>query len=258
MRSDHQSGAVAVVTGGGRGIGAAIARQLADNGMSVAIGDYLEAEARETAQSIVDSGGRAIAMRCDVRRLDEIRALFATTNEQLGLPSVLINNAGVYPNHPALDMTEEQWDDVLDINLKGSFFCAQALVRGLVAAGQPGCIVNIASTAAYSSRAGAAHYSASKAAVVTLTKSLAQEFGPFGVRTNCVAPGLVEAKEGLVTEAYRKQFLTMVPSGRIGRVEDISNVVAFLASPAADYVNGETILVDGGFTTGRALQRSAT
>jgi len=258
MQGDRTTAPVAVVTGGGRGIGAAIARQLADNGMAVAIGDYLEAEARETAQSIIDAGGKAMSMHCDVRRLDEIRALFAATTEQLGLPTVLINNAGIYPNHAALEMTEEQWDDVLDVNLKGSFFCAQALARGLVAAGKPGCIVNLASTAAYSARAGAAHYGSSKAAVVALTRSLAQEFGPIGIRTNCVAPGLVEAKEGLVTEEYRKQFLTMVPSGRIGRVEDISNVVAFLASPAADYVNGETILVDGGFITGRALQRSST
>jgi NAD(P)-dependent dehydrogenase (short-subunit alcohol dehydrogenase family) len=254
MQADQER--VAVVTGGARGIGAAIARELAANGMAVAIGDYLEAEARETAAAIVASGGRAMAMGCDVRRLDDIRALFAAATEQLGLPSVLVNNAGVYPNHASLEMTEQQWDDVLDINLKGTFFCAQTLARGLVEAGRPGCIVNLASTAAYSARPGAAHYGSSKAAVVALTRALAQEFGPHRIRTNCVAPGLVEAKEGLVTEAYKKQFLTMVPSGRIGRVEDIASVVAFLTSPAADYVNGETIVVDGGFLTGRALQRS--
>lgn len=248
---------VAVVTGGGRGIGAAIAQRLAEAGYLVAIGDYLADEAAATAEAITAKGGKAIGIGCDVRRIADIADLFEKAKAALGIPTVLVNNAGVYPNHAALEMTEEDWDRVLDTNLKGSFFCAQALARSVATAGLTGCIVNVASTSAFSARAGACHYSASKAGIVMMTKSLAQEFGPMGIRVNCVAPGLVEAKEGLVTEDYRREFLTMVPSGRIGRVDDIANVAAFLASPASDYVNGETIVVDGGFLAGRSLQRSS-
>lgn len=247
---------VAIITGGGRGIGAAIARQLAADGYCTAIADYLADQAEETAATINSQGGNAVGVSCDVRKLADIARLLETVKSKLGLPTVLVNNAGLYPNHAALDMTEAQWDDVLDTNLKGTFFCSQFLARELVAAGRPGTIVNVASTSAYSARFGAAHYSASKAGVVMLTRSLAQEFGPQKIRVNAVAPGLVEAKEGLVSEEYRKQFITMVPSGKIGKVEDIANAVAFLASAAADYINGHTIVVDGGFIAGRALQRS--
>ena len=258
-KSDDRMAAhrVAVVTGGGRGIGAAIVRRLAADGYAIAIGDYLADEASAMAAALTAEGKTAFGVGCDVRRLPDIADLFAKAKAGLGVPTVLVNNAGIYPNHPALEMTEENWDQVLNTNLKGSFFCAQALARSVTEAGLTGCIVNVASTSAFSARVGACHYSASKAAVVMMTKSLAQEFGPLGIRVNCVAPGLVEAKEGLVTEDYRRQFISMVPSGRIGRVDDIANVAAFLASPAADYVNGETIVVDGGFLTGRSLQRSS-
>ena len=152
-------------------------------------------------------------------------------------------------------MPEAAWDRVLDINLKGPFLCSQAFARTHLAP-TGGAIVNVASTAAFSARVGAAHYSASKAGVVMLTKSLAQEFGACGIRVNAVAPGLIEVDEGHVSAEYKEMFLKMVPRGRIGRPEDVAAAVAFLLTQAADYINGECIVVDGGFLAGRALLQS--
>lgn len=236
----------------GRGIGAAIALRLGREGHTVVIGDYLEEEAHATAERIVADGGKAVGVSCDVRQVKDIHDLFAAARANFGLPTILVNNAGIYPNNAALTMTEEQWDNVMATNLGGTFFCCQTLARGLVHAARPGIIVNIASTSAYSARAGASHYSASKAATVMLTKSLAHEFGAHNIRVNCIAPGLVAAKEGLVSEEYRERFIEMVPSRRIGKVD------AFLVSEKSDYINGETIVIDGGFLSGRSLPRSLT
>jgi 3-oxoacyl-[acyl-carrier protein] reductase len=136
--------------------------------------------------------------------------------------------------------------------------CSQAFARLRVAAGSGGAIVSLASTAAFSARVGASHYSASKAAVVMLTKSLAQELGPHDIRVNAVAPGLVEVREDQVSQAYKERFLTMIPRGRTGRAPDVARVVSFLLSEAADYVTGECIPIDGGFLTGRTLLRSSS
>ena len=187
-----------------------------------------------------------------------VLATFAAVVADLGAPEVLVNNAGVYPDHALLDMPEAAWDAVLTTNLKGTFLCTQAFARSRVAAGGGGSIVNLASTAAFSARVGASHYSASKAAVVMFTKSTAQELGPHGVRVNAVAPALIEVREDQVSEEYRKLFLTMIPRGRTGHAGDIAGTVAFLASSAADFINGECIVVDGGFLTGRALIRSSS
>ncbi len=249
---------VALVTGGGRSIGRAISEVLHERGYSIAVADLDADEAQAVAAQLSPDASTARAYRLDVCSTGSIAAVFEAVGRDLGTPEVLVNNAGVYPSHAALDMTEEAWDKVMDTNLKGSFFCGQALARGLAGQGRRGAIVNIASTAAFSARPGAAHYGASKAGLVMLTKSLAQEFGPLGIRVNAVAPGLVEVREGLVSQAYRDQFLTLIPSGRTGVSHDISGVVAFLLSAEADYVNGECIVVDGGFLTGRSLQRSGS
>ena len=152
-------------------------------------------------------------------------------------------------------MPEAAWDRVLDINLKGSFLCSQVFGRMRLAP-TGGAIVNVASTAAFSARVGTAHYSASKAGLVMLTKSLAQELGPYGIRVNAVAPGLVEVDEGHVSPEYKEIFLRMIPRGRIGRPEDVAATVRFLLTDASDYLNGECIVGDGGFLTGRSLSRS--
>jgi 3-oxoacyl-[acyl-carrier protein] reductase len=155
-------------------------------------------------------------------------------------------------------MTEAAWDSVQGVNLKGTFLCTQAFGRVRVVEGGGGAIVNLASTAAFSARVGAAHYSASKAGVVMFTKSSAQEFGPHAIRVNAVAPGLIEVREDQVSPEYKERFLTMIPRGRTGRASDIAGTVAFLLSEAADFINGECIVVDGGFLSGRPLMRSSS
>jgi len=256
MDSEIQQGQVALVTGAAAGIGREIALQLHGAGYRIALAD-LDFDGIQQLQMMLDpTAASARAYRLDVRSPGQIAEVFTRAAEDLGTLSALVNNAGIYPNHPSLDMTEADWDSVLDTNLKGTFFCCQALARVSAAANTPGVIVNLASTSAFSARQGAAHYGASKAAVIMLTKSLAQEFGPLGIRVNAVAPGLVQVNEVNVNEAYRKQFVTMIPSGRVGQPADIASVVLFLLSAAAGYINGECIVVDGGFLTGRVLQRS--
>lgn len=248
---------VALVTGGGRSIGKAVSELLHAKGYVVAVTDYDLSEAQAVAQALAPAGDTARAYRMDVTRVDQINRVFQQVEHELGTPTALVNNAGIYPNKPAMEIDEALWDSVLDANLKGSFFCTQAFVRHLQTEERGGAVVNVASTAAFSARVGAAPYSASKAGLVMLTKSLAQEFGPNGIRVNAVAPGLIEVRPGMVTEAYRDQFITHVPSRRVGQPPDISHVVAFLLSDEADYVNGDCIVVDGGFLAGRSLQRSA-
>jgi len=246
---------VVLVTGAGRGLGRAIAAALHESRYKVAVTDVDEGAAVSVARSLSAERSTARAYRLDVSSAQQVADVFASVASDLGVPDALVNNAGVYPNHSILDMPEAAWDRVLDINLKGPFLCSQAFARMRLAP-TGGVIVNVASTAAFSARVGAAHYSASKAGLVMLTKSLAQEFGPYGIRVNAVAPGLVEVDEGHVSAEYKEMFLKMIPRGRIGRPEDIAATVAFLLTDAADYINGECIVVDGGFLTGRSLLRS--
>jgi 3-oxoacyl-[acyl-carrier protein] reductase len=246
---------VVLVTGAGRGLGRAIAAALHESRYKVAVTDVDEGAAVSVARSLSAERSTARAYRLDVSSAQQVADVFASVASDLGVPDALVNNAGVYPNHSILDMPEAAWDRVLDINLKGPFLCSQAFARMRLAP-TGGVIVNVASTAAFSARVGAAHYSASKAGLVMLTKSLAQEFGPYGIRVNAVAPGLVEVDEGHVSADYKEMFLKMIPRGRIGRPEDVAATVGFLLTDASNYINGECIVVDGGFLTGRSLMRS--
>jgi 3-oxoacyl-[acyl-carrier protein] reductase len=247
---------VALVTGAGRSLGRAIAERLHREGFAVAVTDLDEDMARAVAGALDPEQRSARAYRLDVGKSGDVSATFAAATADLGAPEVLVNNAGIYPDHTLLEMPEAAWDAVLGTNLKGTFLCTQAFARARVAAGGGGSIVNLASTAAFSARVGASHYSASKAAVVMFTKTSAQELGPHGIRANAVAPGLIEVREDQVSEEYKKLFLTMIPRGRTGHAGDIAGTVAFLASSEADFINGECIVVDGGFLTGRPLIRS--
>lgn len=249
---------VAVVTGAGRSLGRAIAELLHTQKYAVAVTDVDKAQAETVAKSLDASGTTARGYRLDVSNAREVTAVFDTVAADLGAPTALVNNAGVYPDHALLDMPEAAWDQVLDINLKGPFLCSQAFARKRVAAGGGGAIVTLASTAGFSARVGAAHYSASKAGVVMLTKSMAQELGPHGIRANAVAPGFIEVREDQVSQDYKAQMLTMIPRGRVGKAPDIANTVAFLLSDAADFITGECVVVDGGLLTGRPLQRSGS
>ena len=231
---------------------------LGSRGYAVAAGDIDAAKADAVAAAITAGGGRAAAFHLDVASAADVATVFPAIAASLGLPTVLVNNAGIYPDDTLLDMTEAQWDRVLDVNLKGTFLCAQFFARMRIAAGGGGAIVNLASTAAFSARIGAGHYSASKAGVVMLTKSLAQELGPQGIRVNAVAPGLIEVDGERVTAEYKRNFLPNIPIGRVGQPKDIAELVAFLASDDAGFINGACVPVDGGFLAGRKLIRAGS
>lgn len=255
--SKTSRGPVVLITGAGRSIGRAIAQRLHSEGYRVAITDRDQDVAMDAAQELCTTGETAKAWKLDVSQPIEIQQVFSEVNNHWGPVAGLINNAGFYPNEPAISFTEAQWSAVIDVNLKGTFFCSQVFARQIDDS-QTAAIVNIASTSAFSARPGAAPYAASKAAVVMLTKSLAQEWADMGIRVNAVAPGLVEVREGMVSEAYKKQFTQQVPSRRIGRVDDVAAATSYLLSCAADYVNGHCLVVDGGFLAGRDLISSAT
>jgi 3-oxoacyl-[acyl-carrier protein] reductase len=248
----------ALVTGAGRGLGREIALRLATEGWAIAAADLNDTAAKATAGAIEDARGRAIGVPLDVRDAGSVENAFAAVTDAFGTPRALVNNAGIYPDSTLLDMTEADCDAVIDTNLKGTFLCAQRFARLCVGAGHGGAIVNLASTAAFSARIGAAHYSASKAAIVMLTRSMAQEWGPHGVRANAVAPGLIDVEGHRVAPEYRQSFLPMIPLGRIGRPRDVAEAIAFLISDAADFITGAVLPVDGGFLTGRPLIRSGS
>jgi 3-oxoacyl-[acyl-carrier protein] reductase len=249
---------VAIVTGAGRGLGREIAHALAAAGMAVAATDIDGAAADATAVTIAAAGGRALGARLDVCDSAGIDAAFATVRASLGAPTALVNNAGIYPDNTLLDMPEDVWDAVIGTNLKGTFLCSQRFARGRLAEGGGGGIVNLASTAAFSARVGAAHYSASKAGVSALTRSMAQEWGPHGIRVNAVAPGLIEVEGDRVSAEYRRHFLPMIPLGRTGVPPNVAAAVVFLLSDAASFITGTVLPIDGGFLTGRPLVRSGS
>jgi 3-oxoacyl-[acyl-carrier protein] reductase len=249
---------VAFVTGAGRGLGREIAMTLARAGMAVAATDINAASAAATADAIIAAGGKALGSRLDVCDGAGIDEAFAVVTAGLGTPTALVNNAGIYPDNTLLEMPESVWDAVIDTNLKGTFLCAQRFARARISAGGGGAIVNLASTAAFSARVGAAHYSASKAGVNALTRAMAQEWGPHGIRVNAIAPGLIEVEGVRVSPEYRRNFLPMIPLGHTGEPPNVATVVVFLISDAAAFVTGTVLPVDGGFLTGRPLVRSGS
>jgi len=238
---------VAIVTGGGRGIGRAIALRLAREGAAVAVNFSRSREAAEAvAAEILASGGRALAIQADVSRMADVSAMVAAVVERFSRIDVLVCNAGITRDKLLLRMTEEDWDTVLDTNLKSAFLCARAVAPGMVKQ-RSGVIVNIGSVVGKAGGAGQANYSASKAGLVGLTKSLAKELGSRNIRVNAVAPGFVESEmTGVLKPEYRDAILKQIPLGRFGTGEDVAGVVAFLCSEDAAYVQGEIISMDGG------------
>ena len=246
----------AFVTGAASGIGREIALTLAGNGAAVTVADRNLEGAEAVAADINSTGGRAQAVRVDVTDSGQVAAGMEAAAEAFGSLDILVNVAGFGFNSPIVEMLEEDWDRVLGVNLKGQFLCSQAAARRMISQGTGGRIVNIASTAANNARYAGGAYCAAKAGVVQLTKVLALELGEHGITVNAVGPGFTETPATVEsTEEYRDNFLAQVPAGRSGRTSDIANAVLFLASPSAEYVNGQVIYVDGGYSAGKLTVR---
>jgi 3-oxoacyl-[acyl-carrier protein] reductase len=246
------SGHVALVTGAGRGIGAATAHRLAADGAAVAVVDLHEDDTADTVARIRAAGRSAIGIGCDVTQSDQVEAAVERAAAELGGLHILVNNAGITRDNLLFRMSDEDWDAVIAVHLRGAFLFSRATQRHLVAQ-RFGRIVNLSSTSALGNR-GQANYSAAKAGVQGFTRALAIELGPFGVTVNAVAPGFVSTEMtdasarrlGTSPEQFREAVADSVPLRRIGTPDDVAGVIAFLVGPDAAYVTGQTIYVDGG------------
>jgi 2-deoxy-D-gluconate 3-dehydrogenase len=252
------SGQGAIVTGGGMGIGRAIAMRLAEAGAAVMVTDIDLDAAAKVAQRIKEKGGKGEAIKADAGSPADAAKVAQSTVQAFGTLDILVNNAGIYPMSKALETTEQLWDKTMGINLKGAFFYAQAAAREMVKAKHGGKIINMASIDAVHPTGEVAHYNASKGGVMTLTKALALEWAPNGITVNAVAPGNIwtpgtektrlakEAKGETIEELYKK-VMARLPMGRAGEPDDIAKVVLFYASEAASYITGTMLIVDGGY-----------
>ncbi len=242
------SGKVALVTGAQQGIGRAIAVALAGEGADVAVNFLDDRAAGERVAGLVrDLGRKAIAVEGDVARIRDVEAMVAAVGGAFGPPDILVNNAGVFPRSEFLELAEREWDHVLGVNLKGSFLCAQAAARALVAAGRPGAIVNISSSAIRGDARGV-HYSASKAGVLGLTRAMALALAPHRIRVNAIAPGLTNTAQPRYgnTEEQIAARARDIPLGRMAEPEEIARIAVFLASDDAGWMTGELVHVNGG------------
>jgi 3-oxoacyl-[acyl-carrier protein] reductase len=241
------SGKVALVTGGSRGIGRAIALALATQGASVAVNYASNASAAdEVVQRIASCGGKAVAVQGDVAQGDDAKRLVDETIAAFGALHILVNNAGLTQDELLLRMSEQQWDRVLDVDLRGAFLCTKAALRPMIRQ-RWGRIINIASVAGLVGNAGQANYAAAKAGLIGFTKSVAKEVASRNVTANAIAPGLVQTEmtTGL-TEGQQQAVLMMVPLGRWATPEEIAPAAVFLASEESAYVTGSVLAVDGG------------
>ena len=255
-----RAGRGALVTGASRGIGRAIAARCAAEGAAVAVnyvtgpepvaGKDNRADAAAVVAAIGAAGGRALAVEADVADAAQVAAMVARVAAALGPPDVLVNNAGIETIVPFLELSEAQFQRVLDVSLKGEWLCAQAVARGLVAAGRPGAIVNVASIQAGMALPGRSHYAPSKRAVEALTRNLAAELAPHRIRVNCLNPGLIATDMTawvLQDPPVRPAVLARIPLGRAGDPDEIATAAVFLASDDASYVTGQCLYVDGGW-----------
>lgn len=242
-------GKAALVTGGSRGIGRAIALGLAAAGADVTLAyQQAEADANAVADAIEGLGRRALAVRADVSRTEEVEALFGTVEQALGPVTILVNCAGVETNNRIVDLTDEEWERVLAVNLGGPFRCIRRAARVMPAGG---AIVNISSIHESVPRKGAAHYCASKAGLAMLGKTAALELADRGIRVNTIAPGaiLTDMNRELIEDTIGPQrWRQWIPAGRVGTVDDVAALAVFLASPASSYMTGATLTVDGAYS----------
>ena len=243
---------VAIVTGAIRGMGRTHVLALAKEGAKVVVSDISLEDCEKVVDEIKSSGGQAIAVKCDVTKKQEIEKMVKETLDKFGKIDILVNNAGIAEFKAFLEMTEEEWDKTLDINLKGYFLCAQACAKEMVKQ-KSGAIVNIASVAMGQVGIGfpnIAHYCASKGGIVGMTEALAVELAPYNIRVNAVAPGLIETSMiDTVKEDPKgmEAMLARVPMHRVGKPEEVSELVLFLASDKSSYMTGSVVVIDGGW-----------
>lgn len=246
------SGRTAVVTGAARGIGAGEAIRLAQDGANVAVLDLSAEACQETVEAVERTGSEAIAIACDVSSSQQVAAAFEEVANRFGRIDILVNNAGVLRDNLSFKMSEEDWDTVLDVHLKGSFLCSKAVQKYMVEQ-EYGKIIMTSSIVALGNK-GQVNYSSAKAGLQAMARTMALELGRFNINVNAVAPGWIETemtkeaaeRVGMTMEDMKKQFAANIPLKRFGKVEDIANVVAFLVSDEASYISGETIYVSGG------------
>lgn len=247
MENSHLAGKTALVTGASKGIGRAIALMLGVQGAKVGVNYNTSAEAaEEVVSTIAAKGGEAVAVQADVSRPEQVNDMVARVSGELGDVDVMVNNAGIIDDGLLMRMSDEAWHRVIDTNLNGTFYCSRAVLRAMVRK-RWGRIINIGSVTGVRGSAGQANYSASKAGIIGLTKALAKEVATRNVTVNTVTPGYFETDTtGVLTKKQKDYWLSIIPQGRFGEVDDVANLVAFLADDRAKYITGQVISVDGG------------
>lgn len=236
-----------LVTGAGQGIGRGIALAFAKDGFQVAISDINEANLNLVAKEITDLGSKTLVVKCDVSKKNEVDEMIGRVVKELGSLDVLVNNAGIYPFVPFMDMTEEAWDKVMNVNLKSAFLCSQAAAKVMPVGSR---IIDISSIASVVGFSGLVHYCASKGGINSMVRALALELAAKNITVNTVAPGAIQTPGASLgaSDEVSKQTIAMIPLGRMGQAEDIAGAVTFLASDKASYITGQTLIVDGGWT----------
>lgn len=237
---------IAIITGSGGGIGRTIALELVQQGASIVVNDILEEAANAVAAEVEELGREALVSVASVTDAEQVQAMVSKALDKWGHIDILVNNAGITRDGLLVRMKDEQWDVVLDVNLKGAFICTRAVAKPLMKA-RYGRIINIASVAGVMGNPGQANYAASKGGLIALTKTTAKELAGRGINCNAVAPGFIETPmTEQLSEEVREGWLSLIPLGRAGTAEDVAGVVAFLAGPEASYITGQVINIDGG------------